>query len=78
MLCRKKKFKKKIIQHKYNIFFFLKIKMLYNIKTTFKKKKKNSMFYNIKKKIRNLNSGSDDGCDGNKTLFFCQLTQNVT
>ena len=52
--------------------------MLYNIKTTFKKKQKNSMFYNIKKKIRNLNSGSDDGCDGNKTLFFCQLTQNVT
>ena len=77
MLCRKKKFKKNL----YNInttFFFLKIKMLYNIKTTFKKKKKNSMFYNIKKKIRNLNSGSDDGCDGNKTLFFCQLTQNVT
>ena len=38
--------------------------MLYNMKTTFKK---NSMLYNIKKKFGNLNSGSDDGCGGNKT-----------
>ena len=31
------------------------------------------MLYNIKKIFGNLNSGSDDGCDGNKTLFFLSI-----
>ena len=63
-------------------FFFLKIKMLYNINTTFKKKEKFNVLQHKWK-----NSGSDDGCDDiiylsinpkDDMKLFCGFTQNST
>ena len=81
MLCRKKNLKKNLYSMK-TTFFFLKIKMLYNINTTFKKKEKFNVLQHKWK-----NSGSDDGCDDiiylsinpkDDMKLFCGFTQNST
>ena len=81
MLCRKKKKIKNDSTWKQH-FFFLKIKMLYNINTTFKKKEKFNVLQHKWK-----NSGSDDGCDDiiylsinpkDDMKLFCGFTQNST